>query len=122
MSGETQSRHCWWLMLMVSLAHNAAGSGYRPQPHRLVGAAGDDAAPVGANATLDTAGVAGQRWRRSAVRYRRPTSAVLSSLAAGQLIPVATAESSAIDPTCDRTPASRNCPQGHHFRVQSRVA
>jgi|SRR6478672_5217784 len=22
MSGDTQSRHCWWLMLAVSLAHN----------------------------------------------------------------------------------------------------
>jgi hypothetical protein len=29
MSGDTQSRHCWWHMLAVSLAHIAdAGSGY----------------------------------------------------------------------------------------------
>ena len=100
MSGDTQSRHCWWLMLVVSLAHNQLGAtpqvlataalcgrgcrrrcacpsglnatlynavrvashGLRrglagvgvPHPHRAVGAAGDDAPPVGPNATLFT--------------------------------------------------------------------
>ena len=47
MSGDTQSRHCSWLMLAVSLTHNAdAVRG--PQPQCLVGTAGGDPRTVGA--------------------------------------------------------------------------
>jgi hypothetical protein len=58
MSGDTQSRHCWRLMLVVSLAHIAdVGSGVRgPQPQCLVGTAGGDPRTVGLNATLYTSG------------------------------------------------------------------
>ena len=58
------SRHCWRLMLAVSLAHSISGDAYsRPQPHRVVVACRRPArCPSGLNATLDhRAGVAGER-------------------------------------------------------------
>ena len=36
MSGETQSFHCWWLMLVVSLSHNKAGHTGGPGHTRTV--------------------------------------------------------------------------------------
>src|SRR6476646_9047615 len=56
MSGDTQSRHCWWLMLVVSLAHIAdAGSGYVGHRRRVLSALPDTMTfPSGLNATLVT--------------------------------------------------------------------
>src|SRR5258705_379406 len=59
MSGETHSRHCWWLMLVVSLAHSAdAGSGKVGQRRRVLSALPETMVfPSGLNATLRTVAV-----------------------------------------------------------------
>ena len=56
MSSETQSRHCLWLMLVVSLSHIAvAGSGYVGHRRRVLSPAPDTMVfPSGLNATLVT--------------------------------------------------------------------
>jgi len=58
MSGDTQSRHCSWLMLAVSLAHNAdAGSGYVGHSRSVLSALPEAIrVPSGLNATLCTSG------------------------------------------------------------------
>ena len=55
MSGDTQSRHCLWLMLVVSLAHIAdAGSGGVGHSRRVSSVLPDTMVfPSGLNATLD---------------------------------------------------------------------
>jgi hypothetical protein len=56
MSGDTQSRHCRWLMLVVSLAHIAdTGSGYVGHNRTVLSQLPDTMRwPSGLNATLDT--------------------------------------------------------------------
>ena len=58
MSGDTQSRHCWWLMLVVSLAHIAdVGSGYVGHGRSVLSAPPEVIrVPSGLNATLYTSG------------------------------------------------------------------
>ncbi len=58
MSGNTQSRHCWRLMLVVSLAHIAdVGSGVRGQGRSDLSAPPEVIrVPSGLNATLYTSG------------------------------------------------------------------
>jgi len=55
---DTQSRHCWWLMLAVSLVHNAdAGSGYVGHSRSVLSALPEAIrVPSGLNATLYTSG------------------------------------------------------------------
>ena len=57
-SGETQSRHCWWLMLAISLAHSMSG-GATAGHSRTVASLLAEArwCPSGLNATLTTARV-----------------------------------------------------------------
>ena len=56
MSGDTQSRHCRWLMLVVSLAHiTDAGSVYVGHRRTVLSALPDTMVfPSGLNATLVT--------------------------------------------------------------------
>src|SRR6478672_11634903 len=56
MSGDTQSRHCLWLMLAASLLHIAdTGSGYVGHTRRLLSPAPETmVVPSGLNATLVT--------------------------------------------------------------------
>src|SRR5262245_1141275 len=56
MSGDTHSRHCFWLMLVVSLAHiTDAGSGYVGHRRRLLSELPDTMVfPSGLNAMLHT--------------------------------------------------------------------
>ena len=62
-SGETQSRHCWWLMLAVSLAHSMSGDATAGHSRTVASSlAGGEAVPVGAERHTDhRAGVAGER-------------------------------------------------------------
>ena len=79
MSGDTQSCHCWRLMLVVSLAHIAdVGSGCGPQPQCLVGTAGGDPRTVGAERHAVHIGLRGVRLRR--VRGKGAASGMTSSL------------------------------------------
>ena len=66
MSGDTQSRHCWRLKLVVSLAHIAdVGLGVGgPQPQCLVGTAGGDGRTVGAERRAVHIGLRGVRLGR----------------------------------------------------------
>src|SRR3954453_890900 len=59
MSGDTQSRHCLWLILAVSLSHIAdAGSGYVGHRRRFPSTLPDTMVfPSGLNATLSTESV-----------------------------------------------------------------
>jgi hypothetical protein len=58
MSGDTHSRHCWWLMLVVSLAHIAdVGSGHACHSRSVLSAPPEAIrVPSGLNATLYTSG------------------------------------------------------------------
>ena len=83
MSGDTQSRHCWWLMLVVSLAHTRRGVGVtRPHPQGFVATAGDDARAVGAERHAGhRVRVAGQRLadRLAGVRVPQPHGVVVTA-------------------------------------------
>jgi hypothetical protein len=61
MSGDTHSRHCWWLMLVVSWAHIAdAGSGYVGHSRSVLSAPLEAIrVPSGLNAALPGHGALG---------------------------------------------------------------
>src|SRR6478672_8346930 len=73
MSGDTQSRHCLWLMLAASLLHIAdTGSGYVGHTRRLLSPAPETmVVPSGLNATLVTKLV----WPGSGWPTGRPVTA-----------------------------------------------
>src|SRR4029079_17322536 len=95
-SGETQSRHCWWLMLAISLAHSMSGdaqAGHTRSVASLLAAA--RRRPSGLNATLVTASV----WPVSGLPRGWPVSAPHSRTVASSL-----ALASRCAPGAKRTP------------------
>src|SRR4249919_2192165 len=103
MSGETQSFHCLWLILVVSLAHIAeAGSGYVGHRRRVLSPAPDTMVfPSGLNATLKTSPV----WPVSGLPRGWPVSASHSRRVLSTL------------PETMRLPSGRGVP-AHHRRCE----
>ena len=81
MSGDTQSRHCWWLMLVVSLEHIAdTGSGYVGHTRTVMSSPPETMRePSGLNATLSTVPV----WPVSGSPIGFPVSASHTRIASG---------------------------------------
>ena len=90
MAGDTQSRHCEWLMFLVSLAHSISDDAYAGHNRTVVSSLADaKRRPSGLNATPVTAEV----WPVSGAPTGCPVSAshsrtVVSSLADAKQTPV----------------------------------